>query len=76
MNAITVIEWNRLTTVLMAARSLLKRMDYLDTQPVTYDGDTALERETLREALQEAGPDLEALTGPEWRRAARPFQIG
>jgi hypothetical protein len=65
-SVITVIEWNRLIAVRMTAASLLKRLDTHDELP---------EMANLRAALAEAD-GLEALTGPEWRAYARPFQIG
>lgn len=74
MNSITVTEWNRLIAVKMMASSLVNYLEWGAREDSTW---TWVEQNTrdLREALQAVG-DLEALTGPQWRAAARPFQIG
>lgn len=77
-SVITVTDWNRLITVLITARSLVKRLDYLLSADLVGLGvEDAIDTEltNLAASLAVVG-DLDALTGPQWRAAARPFQIG
>ena len=78
MDTITVTDWNRLITVLITARSLVKRLDYLlSSDLVGFGVEDAIDTELTNFAASLAVvDDLDALTGPQWRAAARPFQIG